>query len=239
MKHLKFITPLLLLCSLTVAAQTIPDCSTIPLTILPGQATFSGTNVSFGDSAYTIPVVNNSTDYYAYPCLRPEFLNPLPQGTTLSAASNGFTPFASSFNPGDTMPYSAFFNVTQPIPANYTVTIRFWGGNLTPANPDSCVFGQPVIVNLNPQAIPASIDGNNEGGIYLFPNPATNQFSIEGVEGDGNVINVYDIACRRMLTQSLSRTTKTISCADFDKGLYVVTISVNGNINYCKKLLIQ
>lgn len=223
----------------TAKAQVVPDCSTLPLEILPQQATFEGTSgLSFGDSVYILPVVNNSIDYYAYPCLKPEFLTPLPAGTTLSAASQGFTPFASAFLPGDTMPYSAFFNVTQPIPANYTVTIRFWGGNLAPANPDSCVFGTPVTVNLNPQGT-TKVQDEVSVDIALFPNPVSDYVMVQGISNASSVLHIIDVTGRQVFNQALLQGSNTINTSWLTGGIYTLSVLSYGKPVYSNKIVVQ
>jgi hypothetical protein len=67
--------------------------------------------------------------------------------------NNPWSVFASSWNPGQTMPVYYYYDVTVPIPANYTVTFQVWASNLTPVIPDSCYFDTTFTINLNPIAV--------------------------------------------------------------------------------------
>lgn len=239
MKAKLIITFILGLVFTIAKAQVVPDCSTLPLELLLQQGTFGTTSgLSFGDSAYVIPVINKSTDYYAYPCLRPEFLTPLPAGTTLSAASQGFTPFASAFMPGDTIPYSAFFTVTQPIPANYMVSIRFWGGNLAPANPDSCVFGTPVTVNLNPQGT-TKIEEEEGLSVMVFPNPVSDFVTVQGIYNNSSYLKITDLTGRQVVNQALLQGSNIINTSWITPGVYVLTVTSKNKAVYTNKIVVR
>lgn len=164
-------------------AQTTSFCDAdfscnVPL-ITFGDQQFAG----WGDSAVNIPVTNNSGMNFAYPQAKLFAITPLPPGMTLNSNFDWWMPFASSWNSGDTAIYPCGYDVTQPVPANYTVTFRLWlRPNDSAIGYDSCVFSQDFTLNLNPMT-GIGENSTEAGAVIIFPNPATDLITLN-IAGD-------------------------------------------------------
>jgi hypothetical protein len=162
----------------TLRAQTTAFCDAdfscnVPLITFETQSM-----AGWGDSAVNIRISNNSGINYAYPMAKLFAVTPLPPGMTMNSNFNWWMPFASSWNHGDTALFPCGYEVTQPIPANYTVTFRLWlRPNDTAVGYDSCVFSQDFTLNLNPLT---GIDENSAmiSAVTIYPNPATDLVTI-------------------------------------------------------------
>lgn len=167
-------TPLLL-ALFTSHARAQVVCDTLPIAYYPVSITFTTADLSFGDSVLVVEMTNSSTTSMAYPQIKLVPLTPLPSGMVMNT---GWSVFASSWNPGQMMPASVFFDVSQPIPEDFTVTFQVWATNLTPLlTDDSCVFDLPFTINLNPSG--TGIGGGAERpSIEVWPIPANDQLGV-------------------------------------------------------------
>ena len=72
------------------------------------------------------------------------------------------------------------------------------------------------------------INDVEEGGVNVYPNPATEVINIANAEGAQ--ISVFDIAGKLITSVASASANETISCADFAKGLYIVRIAEGNNV---------
>jgi len=87
---------------------------------------------------------------------------------------------------------------------------------------------------LSPTGIGASV----QSGIQLFPNPATDQFTVRNPSGDEVELKIYNIHGLEVLSLTLSNFTTDINISAFPAGPYLVKI--NGwKSSYVQRLIIQ
>lgn len=79
----------------------------------------------------------------------------------------------------------------------------------------------------------SSVDKVESKSISLYPNPATDYVTVEGLRNDALHISIYNIAGQEV--KSLSNTQK-IDVSDLPSGIYSVLIKADNN-NYSKKLI--
>lgn len=159
----------------------ITECSGIPMSYDTNSVLFeTAIPASFGDSMLTFNITNtHPSQAFAYPLAKLVPLTPLPSGMSLAPNNNPWSVFASSWNPAVTMPVHIFYNITSPIPVNYTVIYEVWVSNLIPLPIDSCYFTTTFTVNLNPSPLSVNEFENAENDFSLFPSPANNVLTIK------------------------------------------------------------
>lgn len=75
--------------------------------------------------------------------------------------------------------------------------------------------------------------------VKLYPNPATNQFTIEFLEFNNAKVTIYDVLGKIAFKQTLNSLKTTINTNNnFKPGLYLIKIDISNKIHY-KKLLIK
>ncbi len=176
----------------------------------------------WGDSAVNIHVSNNSGINYAYPMAKLFAVTPLPPGMTLNPNFNWWMPFASSWNHGDTALFPCGYEVAQPIPANYTVTFRFWlRPNDTAVGYDSCVFSQDFTLNLNPMT---GIGENSigAGAVTVFPNPATDLITIDVADGRVKPATAVVMNSRGQRVLNATLVNDRMDVSELPTGLYII-----------------
>jgi hypothetical protein len=212
---------------MVISAQT-PICDEVPISYDPSGIAFTTADQSFGDSVITVPITNNHpTQGFAYPQAKVIALTTLPPGMTLNTH---WATFSSSWNPGQTMPASFFFDVITPIPQDYAVTFEMWAYNLTPVLDDSCIFDSTFTINLNPVST-----GMHEmeagGGGPLWPVPVSDRLHINLPHHAPPFVHV--LVCnaegREVLT-AVARATGSsavVDMRDLVPGVYLVTVMGN------------
>ena len=94
-----------------------------------------------------------------------------------------------------------------------------------------------VATNSSCNFQPLSIKKNKQSNIKLYPNPATNYFSINYPVNAHNII-IYDAFGKTIVNQTLNKNTFNISA--FNAGIYLVVLLNNeGTIIYKNKLIKQ
>ncbi|MEP7170185.1 MAG: T9SS type A sorting domain-containing protein [Bacteroidota bacterium] len=216
-------------------------CNSIPLNY--GNMSFTtAVPASFGDSMITFLISNNHPSQgFAYPLAKLVPLNPLPSGISLTSGSAGWNVFASSWNPGDTMPVNIYYNVTLPIPLNYTVTFQLWVSNLLPVLNDSCYFNNTFTINLNPAAM--SINTPVENLTYsIYPFPAQHHLYINRNLPFSNpvIISLYNATGNKVIEEVLPTGTfqKILDVGWLSKGFYFLVLKEGSKTMVVKKIIL-
>jgi hypothetical protein len=194
----------------------------MPLAYDPNTMTFGEAPSGFGDSVLTIDITNSTTTNFVYPLAKLIPVTPFPPGMTLAPTSTAWYSFASSWNTGETAPASFFFHVTQPIPADFTVTFDLYVSNFLPLTIDSCVFATPVHVNFNPVLSLDPAAKNSPGLFSLFPNPAVNELCIKfnNPAAKINELSMYDMSGKMVKTWQTRQTELHINTGRIESGVY-------------------
>lgn len=77
---------------------------------------------------------------------------------------------------------------------------------------------------------------NNQLSVELYPNPTTDNFRINGLEGTATVI-ISDLSGRLLISKEVTKN-ETVSISTIPNGIYLATIKSN-NIKKTEKLIIQ
>ena len=226
-----FIMSVLLVVCKLYAQNT--ECLTIPLNYDSVRFT-KALPVSFGDSMITFNMTNNHPSQgFAYPLAKLVPLTPLPTGMTVTNNNNPWSVFASSWNAGMTMPVYYYYNITAPIPVNYTVTFQLWISNLSPVIPDSCYFDSTFIINLNPTPTSVnSIADENEWSITANTPQHLLHIRWKNTLQKPVTISLLSNAWNKIFEEQAGEGTveKTIYTGRLAKGIYFLTIE-GENIN--------
>jgi len=68
---------------------------------------------------------------------------------------------------------------------------------------------------------------NNSSQTLLYPNPASNYFTIESTSFERQLLQVYDITGKLVITKYLEPGKNNIDCDGFNNGIYNLHISSN------------
>ncbi|MBR6437655.1 MAG: C10 family peptidase [Bacteroidales bacterium] len=74
---------------------------------------------------------------------------------------------------------------------------------------------------------PENVDENPENIVSIYPNPAKDLLTIKA--GNINQVSVYNSIGQKVFEKSLDADEIVINTSDFDSGIYLVKIAVNGN----------
>jgi hypothetical protein len=191
---MKTLQPLLILLFLmmrfTASAQTY--CDTV-FHIVPGSAEFKASDFSIGDSMLVVLITNiSASQSMAYPTAGLQIHDALPTGMQLATPSLGVnTVFASSYVPGDTQEVRFYFDVTETIPYNYSVTFTLWADADNNNGPiDSCAVKDSFEVNLNPLFMPNTDNPWHTLNFSMYP---VADAGILRVKGEPGLYAVYSI----------------------------------------------
>jgi len=169
-------------------------------------------------------------------------LNARTGSVTINGSSTGFSfqGTATILSPttiaGDTSPYT--FSTTGDAnngTATGTYTISF-----TNANWPSSVQGTFSSTKISGSGVTSGIDGIDNSTtakpLILYPNPATDAFSVNGIEGTAMLI-ISDLNGRVLLLKEIT-SQESVSVSSLSNGVYLVSIKSN-NITRTEKLIIQ
>ena len=105
--------------------------------------------------------------------------------------------------------------------------------NLPPANVDTCMFSDTFSFFMH---LPNSIcDCGNIPSFNLYPNPATNEFSINYSGIEGVKIEIADVLGKKVKEVKLNSNTQKISMDEIPAGVYFISLLNAGG----KKLVIR
>jgi len=181
---------LFLMMRITTSAQTY--CDTV-FHIVPGSAVFKASDFSIGDSMLVVLITNiSASQSLAYPTAGLQIHDALPTGMQLATPSLGVnTVFASSYVPGDTQEVRFYFDVTQSLPYNYSVTFTVWADADNNNGPiDSCAVRDSFEVNLNPLFMPNTDNPWQALNFSMYP---VADAGILRVKGEPGLYAVYSI----------------------------------------------
>lgn len=181
---------LFLMMRITASAQSY--CDTV-FHIVPGSAVFKASDFSIGDSMLVVLITNiSASQSMAYPTAGLQIQDALPTGMQLATPSLGVnTVFASSYVPGDTQEVRFYFDVTQSIPYNYSVTFTLWADADNNNGPiDSCAVRDSFEVNLNPLFMPNTDHPRQALNFSMYP---LAEAGILRVKGEPGLYAVYSI----------------------------------------------
>lgn len=233
-------TVYLLLLNINAYSQA-NDCSNIPLSFNTPVFT-TAVPLSFGDSMITFTITNNHpTQGFAYPLAKLVPLNSLPAGMTPANNNNPWSVFASSWNPGITMPVYYYYDLTLPIPVNYTVTFQLWISNLSPVISDSCLFSNTFTMNLNPATATAHADENEvEWKIISNNEQHETEISWQKELKDPLTISLFDVAGSKILeTEAVTGSTqKILNTGRLSHGIYFIFLEGNLPDKIIKKIVL-
>lgn len=206
--------------ALVLKAQTT-FCDTV-FQIVPGSPRFMASQFSGGDSMLQVSLVNiSSAQSMAYPTAKIIHLSPLPPGMTLSINSISFnTVFASSYVPGDTAQVSFYYQVTQPIPLNYSVWFELWAdGDNQGSDIDSCIVRDSFQVNLNPGPTQSDTDLFSEtSGWSAYSHDGIIRIKSETYTGE---IQIADVLGRVYYSGHI-RKQEALELSGINSGLYII-----------------
>lgn len=77
--------------------------------------------------------------------------------------------------------------------------------------------------------------------LSIYPNPAASSVRIENIEGVTNgLLKIMDSKGRLMVSKQLSEgESHSINCENWSNGLYLISVSSEGNASYSSKLIIS
>ncbi len=206
-------------------------CNDVPLSYYPDSLTWGDTDMS-GDSMMVCKFKNTSNMGFAYPQIKLNFQTPLPPGMSIISGQQGFNVIASSWNPGEMAYAKLYYNVSQPIPANYTVSYTVSATNLAPANVDTCTFNGTFSINLNPVSV--GVENVNNFDFSISPNPVQNTINIKS-EKLIAAVRVFSIE-GKLLLKANNQT--QIHIEFIPAGLYILEVQ-SGNSIARKKFIKQ
>jgi hypothetical protein len=218
--------------NIVLAKAQFVVCDGMPLEYISQEVKFKS-GLGAIDSVIAIPMINHTTSGFAYPLARLVETTTLPTGMTYHGG-NHWQVFASSWNPDDTATAAIEFDVTQVIPANYTITFKLYVSNFAPLSVDSCLFSNTLTINLNPVV---SVNELNSKNIpwQFSPNPAQDYFEVQRLLATEEDIEIITIQGKTLANYPLISERTRISVSDLENGIYFLKLKKAGTI---KKLCI-
>ena len=64
----------------------------------------------------------------------------------------------------------------------------------------------------------------NKEQLNIYPNPFSNQFSIDGLAGENTTINIYNLTGQKIYSAYVVGSSATIDLAPFNKGIYLLQL---------------
>jgi hypothetical protein len=155
---------------------------------------------------------------------------------------------------GDTMyftlglPYNkniTWYKDGSPIPGETStvLTVTTAGSYTVTGAPDTCPdYLQPLGLNLDVSFVECTTNTDEtlkgEDDILIYPNPATDQISIQHKGEEILDVNFFNNLGQLIHQETISANKKTINVSKFDKGLYFIEIN-KGTRKILRKLLIN
>ena len=118
---------------------------------------------------------------------------------------------------------------------NYNVVFYWHNDGTGGENPPAAIDN--ISISLNGGVPPVGIDEVEAADIVLFPNPATSNVTLRGVEA-GSQVSVVDMNGRMVRDFKAANDNVRIDVSNLAKGAYFVRV-VNGNTNAIRKLIVK
>ncbi len=128
---------------------------------------------------------------------------------------------------------------TWTLPATWTgtsstnqivATVGSAGGNITVTADNICGSSTPSVLAVTMCTI-TGVDEVDNSTISIYPNPAQNTISINGVYNNdkitNKVINIVDVLGQKVISTTVNKATFTIDVSSLSKGLYFVQMDDN------------
>ena len=182
----------------------------------PNSLSTSASSAPVGSTVTLTPLYNvfppfNTTHYYRWVDIT--------AGGNCGSSTAFFGPQSIGF---------AFQETSPPLVAGDNVfTLQFFCSTGIQCNPTL----QVVVVGIDPLSVNESNSANN---FKIFPNPATDTFTIE-TENDIKSVEIYSIQGQKVVTS----TSKDINVSTLSKGMYLVRIEDVDNAVATKKLIVE
>lgn len=141
-------------------------------------------------------------------------------------ANDWNTPLASN--------YSCFFNETSSWYSRMIPT-RMWVDNST----DDYLYPDIAItITCNDCDILSVKDIDTKKNITVRPNPATNQFTIDDLDGNGTAqLQLFNLVGQLVYSDVTGNTSATVNVSNLNSGVYVLKITQNGKISTSKVIV--
>lgn len=184
----------------SIKDSTFVGCSGLTSILIPNSVTSIGFFV-FGDctslTSVSIPSSVTSIGNYAF------------------QSCTGLTSFTVDWATPLAIPNEVFSNVNL---ANVILYV--------PAGTQSAYLAAPVWQNFGMVTL-GTQDFLNNNNFETYPNPATNNVTIDLLETDNSDLEVFDFNGKKLLTQKLSNLSNNINIENLVSGVYIFQVSSN------------
>jgi hypothetical protein len=133
---------------------------------------------------------------------------------------------AGSFLSNDTVSWA--FNWKAPAQGTGTLKLNVVAND---ANGNNNAGGDKIVYSSTTinEASTVGIKSVSKSALNLFPNPATNSFSIALNGNSKSTLIIYDLSGKKVLTESINAAQATINIENLKRGLYYVAIHQNNS----------
>lgn len=206
------------------------DTGWYTLNLVTGSSTFFNQPAAF--YIYTAPQIN--TNCSALFTLYPDSATPH-HWYALNQAT-GTPPITYSWNWGDgssadigatpshTYADSGYYNICLTITDGTGCTSTYCNSSTFIRSTEGLMITVNVVTSL-----PTGILQLEKGAtLHIFPNPANNSFIVETAVPGTQLLEVYDITGKLLLSESIQNNQTTIDASGFASGVYVVSLKTTG-----------
>ncbi|HXU26812.1 MAG TPA: T9SS type A sorting domain-containing protein [Bacteroidia bacterium] len=185
-------------------------------------------------------------------CIGTIDFNPAPADTNKIYATTGFDYFLAQYDTAGN--YNYVLDIKQcndagSVACDSSGNIWITGGlqsnssdfdpssatyNLTPLGTEDAFLAKYNFANI--AAIPAYNTKNS--AIQIYPNPAQNNFTVEVSTNEKQILNVYDINGKLVLSQTINGTTNIDAC-NFSAGVYNISIINSAGVTNRRLVIVK
>jgi hypothetical protein len=180
-----------------------------------------GIAIDTANDELDVTIYNGDTNHVNYPTVVVTDAT----GDTVGNIDNMFYLFAHM--PGDTVTHTIPTTLTS-FPSGFTGTVYFtdqvWD--------TTCVFPFPMTCTVSVPELAAS------GSVSVYPNPATENFTVKVSSAKEVLINIYDVTGKAVRTYNVNNDQLIINRDGLRSGLYFITVLSEGR-KYTSKLVIK